>query len=404
MLVGEVWLASGQSNMAMTVSRAKDFDAEKAAAHLPRIRMFKEESGAAKEMQADSKGNWLVCSPESVGSFSATLYFFGRELHRELDVPVGLINSSVGGTPIESWLAVEAQWRAPQLKSAVAGQLEADSQFDEAAAAAGYQRALTRWKRQAADAKAAGKPAPRKPLDPVATRARRGGAGGLFNGKIAPLIPFALRGILWYQGEANAQPSKSNLYRYQLSELVSDWRARWGEELPMAWVQLPGFERQGEDWMIIREAMLQTLALPKTGMAITVDIGEAKDIHPKNKQDVGKRLAMWALGDVYGRPGQAVSGPLPLSHEIRGSEIAVTFSHADGGLVAKDGALTGFVIAGENRQWKPATARIDGNTVIVSNPEVKAPVAVRYAWEADPKCNLFNGKGLPASPLRTDKP
>lgn len=402
-LVGEVWLGSGQSNMAMTVARSNDFEAEKAAAKLPLIRMFKEESGAAQQAQADSRGSWLVCSPENVGGFSATLYFFGRELYRELNVPIGLVNSSVGGTPIESWVAADVQQQIPELKAATEKQLADDGAFDEAEARSRYERALARWKKEAAEAKSAGKPAPRRPTDPLATRQRRGGPGGLFNGKIAPLIPFAIRGILWYQGEANAQPDKSKLYGYQLSALVTDWRRRWGEELPIAWVQLPNFERNGEDWMQVREAMLETLKLHKTGMAITVDIGDPKDIHPKNKQDVGRRLAMWALGSVYGKAGAATSGPLPIGHEIRGSEVAVTFDHADGGLVAKGGPLTGFEIAGENRRWKPASARIDGDTVIVSSPEVKKPVAVRYAWAADPKCNLFNGKGLPASPLRTDK-
>lgn len=403
-LVGEVWLGSGQSNMAMTVSRAQNFDVEKANAQKPLIRMFKEESTAATEPQTDAKGSWTVCTPETVGNYSATLYFFGREIQSQLDVPVGLVNSSVGGTPIESWLPAEAQLRVPELKDAVEQLRQVDAAFDEADAGARYARALQRWKEQAAAAKAAGKAAPRRPTDPVATRQRRGGPGGLFNGKIAPLIPFAIRGVLWYQGEANAQPNKSQLYGYQLSELVRDWRARWGEELPFAWVQLPNFNRSGEDWMVVREAMLQTLRLPKTGMAITIDIGDPGDIHPKNKQDVGLRLALWALGSVYGQKDQATSGPLPVGHEIRGSEIRVTFDHTDGGLIAKEGALTGFVIAGENRQWKPATARIEGNSVILSHPEVDKPVAGRYAWEANPKGNLFNGKGLPASPLRTDKP
>ena len=233
-------------------------------------------------------------------------------------------------------------------------------------------------------------------------RERRGGPGGLFLGKIAPLIPFAMRGVVWYQGEANSQPGKGYLYRYQLPLLVSDWRQRWGEELPFAWVQLPNYQRDGEDWMLVREAMLKTLRLPRTGMAITVDIGESKDIHPKNKQDVGRRLARWALGDVYGHKETATSGPLPAGHEVHGADIVLSFTHCDGGLQAKGGELTGFVIAGADRQWKPATARIEGDQVIVSHPDVKQPVAVRYAWETNPTCNLFNGHGLPASPFRTD--
>ncbi len=319
-LVGEVWLGSGQSNMAMTVSRARDFEAEQAAAKLPLIRMFRESSGAAETPQADGKGQWSVCSPESVGAFSATLYFFGREIYHELDVPVGLINSSVGGTPIESWIAAEAQAATPELKADWEAQAKARAAFDEERAKAQFEKALARWRDQAAQAKAAGKPAPRRPIDPVVQRARRGGPGGLFYGKIAPLIPYAVRGVLWYQGEANTRPGKGLLYQYQLPLLVTDWRTRWGQELPFAWVQLPNFQRPGEGWMQVREGMLKTLRLPKTGMAITIDIGDPNDIHPKNKQDVGRRLALWALGDVYGKQLGATSGPLPEGHEIRGNE------------------------------------------------------------------------------------
>lgn len=401
-VVGEVWLGSGQSNMAMSVGRARDFEAEKAAADLPLIRMFKEESAAATEPQADGKGQWAVCSPETVGGFSATLYFMGRELHRALNVPVGLINSSVGGTPIEQWVAEEAQDGVAELKAAAAAQAKADAEFDTAKAKAGYEKAVERWKEQAAAAKAAGKAIPRRPRDPVALRERKGGRGGLFNGKIAPLIPYAIRGAVWYQGEANSHPGKGPLYQYQLPLLVTDWRARRGEEFPFAWVQLPNFGREGEDWMLVREAMLKTLRLPKTGMAITIDIGETKDIHPKNKQDVGKRLALWALGTVYGQKVPATSGPLPEGHTVRGSEIVVSFAHCEGGLQAKGGELKGFAIAGEDRQWKPARAKIEGDKVIVSCPEVPRPVAVRYAWATDPECNLYNGAGLPASPFRTD--
>lgn len=400
-LVGEVWLGSGQSNMAMTVSRCRDFDAEKAAAKYPLIRMFKEDSAAAAEPQADGKGSWVVCSPDTVGGFSATLYFFGREIHRELKVPVGLVNSSVGGTPIESWVAADVQAKTPALKAAHEADLKTYNAFDAAKAKADYAKALESWKEQAAKAKAAGKEPPARPRDAAETRARRGPPGGLFNGKINPLVPFAVRGVLWYQGEANSTAEKAPLYGTQLATLVADWRARWGEELPVAWVQLPNFERPGEGWSLVREGMLKTLRLPKTGMAITVDVGDPKDIHPTNKQDVGKRLAMWALGDVYGKKGIATSGPLPAKHTARGAEVVVAFSHADGGLVAK-GDVKGFQVASEDRKWVPASARIDGDTVVVSSPDVKKPVAVRYAWESNPACNLFNGQGLPASPFRTD--
>lgn len=402
-LVGEVWLGSGQSNMAMLVARARDFETEKTAANLPLIRMFKEESGAAEIPQPDAKGKWVVCSPDTVGSFSATLFFFGRALHRSLDVPVGLINSSVGGTPIESWIAREAQARTPELRAAVEADIKADTELDKAKARADYEKASARWKKQAAKAKVEGKQAPKKPVDPLAQRARRGGMGGLFNGKIAPLIPYAIRGAIWYQGEANANPGRGKLYRYQLPLLVDDWRQHWGAELPFAWVQLPNFRREGEDWMLVREAMLQTLRLPRTGMAVTIDIGDSNNIHPTNKQDVGERLALWALGDVYGRKGTATSGPRIVGHQARGDKVVLSFTHCDGGLQARGGELKGFVIAGEDHHWKPAVARFEGDKVVVSHPEIRQPFAVRYAWEADPVCNLYNGAGLPASPFRTDE-
>ena len=401
-LVGEVWLGSGQSNMAMTVNRAKDFETEQAAANFPLIRMFKEESAASATAQADSKGKWAVCSPETVAGYSATLYFFGRELHRELNVPIGLINSSVGGTPIESWIAEEAQAKVPELKDLVEAQAKTAAAIDEATMKANYEKQLARWKAQAEKAKKDGTKAPRRPTDPLESIRRKGNSGGLFNGKISPLIPYAVRGIVWYQGEANAAPGKGPYYQYQLPLLVNDWRSRWGEELPFAWVQLPNFGREGDGWSLVREAMLKTLSLPKTGMAITVDIGETKDIHPKNKQDVGGRLALWALGEVYGKTVPATSGPLPAGHKVDGDSITVTFLHADGGMVAKGGELKGFVVAGEDQQWKLAQARIVGKTVVVSSSEVSRPVAVRYAWSADPDCNLFNEAGLPASPFRTD--
>ena len=233
-------------------------------------------------------------------------------------------------------------------------------------------------------------------------RNRRGGPGGLFNGKIAPLIPYALGGVVWYQGEANTRGGGGDDYSHQLPLLVTDWRSRWNDELPFAWVQLPNFVRPGEGWPRVREAMLKTLSLPRTGMAIAIDIGDPKNIHPKNKQEVGHRLALWALGDVYGRKVAATSGPLPAKHEVKGADVVVSFTHTNGGLAAKGGEVKGFVIAGEDRAWKPATARIEGDKVIVSSAEVKVPVAVRYAWEDNPECNLANGAGLPASPFRTD--
>lgn len=244
--------------------------------------------------------------------------------------------------------------------------------------------------------------APRAPQNPADVRARKGTIGGLYNGKISPLIPYAIRGALWYQGEANTPPAKAPFYEHQLRLLVNDWRARWGYDFPIAWAQLPNFGGPGRDFPAVREAMLKALALPKTGMGINIDIGEEKNIHPKNKQEVGRRLSLWALGTVYGRDVRATSGPLPTRHELRGRDVVVRFAHSAGGLMLKSAVQSGFVIAGEDRAWKPAQARIEGESVVISSPEVTRPVAVRYAWENFPIATLYNQAGLPATPFRTD--
>ncbi len=230
----------------------------------------------------------------------------------------------------------------------------------------------------------------------------------LFNGLIAPLIPYAIRGAIWYQGENNAGSGNPKLYNIQLPVLIKDWRQRWNQgDFPFAWVQLPNFQKRNPDpgansnWAIVREAMLKTLALPNTGMAITIDVGEEGNIHPKDKQTVGARLALWAKAKVYSQTNPS-SGPLPGDHHISGKEITISFTQADGGLVAKGGELKGFALAGADKKWVWAQARIEGDKVIVSSPEVTAPAAVRYAWGDNPDCNLNNGANLPASPFRTD--
>ncbi|GAA4470798.1 sialate O-acetylesterase [Novipirellula rosea] len=399
-LVGEVWLGSGQSNMAMTVKRANDYAGEQKKADLPSIRMFKETSGSSPTPAKAGNGEWQVCSADTVGGFSATLFFFGREIHAEANVPVGLINSSVGGTPIEAWIDADAQRADQNLQPFIAAS-QGRKPVDVATLKANYERALERYQAAAKKAKAEGKPLPRKPRDPVAAQSRKGNVGGLFNGKIAPLIPYAIRGAIWYQGEANSTPEKAKYYQYQLPLLIQDWRKRWGYDFPFAWAQLPNYSGNGRDWPTVREAMLKTLSVPKTGMGINIDIGDTKDIHPKNKQEVGRRLALWALGTVYEAEVAAVSGPLPNGHEVQGDKIVVRFKHAEG-LESSGGPLVGFEITGDGENWHPAEAEIDGESVVVSSKKVDQPTAVRYAWTNDPKTNLFNGAGLPATPFRTN--
>ncbi len=400
-LIGDVWLGSGQSNMAMKVFASNDPEKEKTVANYPRIRMFTVSSSTALEPQEDCRGSWAVCSPVTVGAFSATAYFFGRELHDKLNVPIGLINSSVGGTPIESWTSLAAQKRNKEL-TPLMSQLETQvSNYNPAEEKIKFEKALAAWEGRAAKAKAAGKKAPRKPRLAGPPMLNSAYPGALFNGKISPLVPYALKGAIWYQGERNSGPGNAELYRHQLPLLISDWRTRWAlGDFPFAWVQLPNFNAAARDWPTIRESMLLTLKTPNTGMAITIDVGDPKDIHPKNKQAVGKRLAMWALGDVY-KFDIATSGPLPEKLAIKDGKVTVTFDHTNGGLRAKEGELKGFEIAGADGKWHPAKASVHHEICVVAHSDqVKDPKAIRYAWSDNPTCNLYNGAKLPASPFR----
>jgi sialate O-acetylesterase len=410
-LIGEVWLASGQSNMQLSVNDVTNAWKEKAAADFPQIRMFTVGRVPAATPQTNCGGQWVICSPQTVGNFSAAAYFFAREVHQEIHQPVGVIHSSWGGTPIEAWTSMNRQEATPELAPVLKAWNDTlKVPYDEQKAEADYHQAYQKWRENSVKLKAEGKtapPAPEKKGDP---RLFKNFTANLFNGMINPVIPYAIRGAIWYQGENNAANNLASLYSKQLSLMIQDWRTRWNEgDFPFAWVQLPNFhprttnvvDTNYNNWCVVRECMLKTLAVKNTGMAITVDVGEANSIHPKNKQAVGHRLALWALAKVYGE-NIPYSGPLPDGHKIKGDKIILSFSHTDGGLVAKDGVLRGFAIAGADRQWKLADAKIEGDKVMVSSPEEKSPVAVRYAWAANPDCNLFNGAGLPASPFRTD--
>jgi hypothetical protein len=402
-LVGEVWLASGQSNMAFALKSSRDAESAIAAADQPQIRLFTVPGRTAQAPLAEGEGKWVVATPASAPDFSAVAWFFGNELHRRLGAPVGLIDASWGGTDIAAWTSEPVQREVPALQAQIETWNRKAQTFDEAAAKAAHAKRLAAWKQQVAKAKAAGKPAPRGPRAELHPDRDPNRPANLFNGMIAPLVPYALRGVIWYQGEHNcANLDKASLYATQLPLLVKDWRAQWDRELAFAWVQLPNFE-QTAPRPLVREAMLKSLSLPNTGMAVTIDVGEANDNHPKDKKTVGERLALWAQAKVYGIDLPSWSGPLPAGHEIRGGEVVLKFAHAEAGLAARDGgALRGFVIAGANQQWRPAQARLEADTVIVSHPEIAAPVAVRYAWAANPEANLLNGAGLPATPFRTD--
>ncbi|MDB6151552.1 MAG: hypothetical protein JWL90_5 [Chthoniobacteraceae bacterium] len=405
-LVGEVWLCSGQSNMSMRVTESMDADAEKAAAKFPQIRMYTVDSGAAVSPQEKCAGHWEVCSPASVGNFSAAGYFFGRELHKNLGVPVGLINSSVGGTAIEAWTSQEAMANKPELKPILEHWEKEVAAYDAPEAKARFEAETAAWKELVEKAKAENKPAPRGPQRAGRSRLDNNHPANLFNGKIAPLLSYAIRGAIWYQGESNA--GNGSLYGQQLPLMINDWRARWQQgDFPFGFVQLPNFMARSAEpgtpsgWAAVRESMLKTLALPNTGMSVNMDIGEANDIHPKNKQEIGRRLSLWALAKVYGKD-LPYAGPFYDKLQVNGAEAILTFKNTNGGLAARGGDLKGFIVAGADKKWAWATAKIDGDRVVLSAPDVKEPVAVRYAWGNNPECNLINGAGLLASPFRTD--
>ena len=360
-LVGEVWIGSGQSNMQWPVRRSMNAEEEIANARWPKIRLFTVARRIAETPQEDCEGEWLICSPETVGEFSAVLYFFGRKLHQELGVPVGLINSSWGGTVAEAWTSREALEGDEDFRPI----LERGAKFD-----------------------------PKIPNQPAV----------LFNGMIHPLLNFAIRGVVWYQGESNC--ARAEQYQKLFPTLIQDWRKRWGlGDFPFYFVQLAPFRYRNADprnAAELREAQRLTLRLPNTGMVVTTDIGNVNDIHPTNKQEVGRRLALWALAKTYGKTDLVYSGPLYREAKIEGNKIRIFFDHVDGGLVVKGEELTHFQIAGADGEFKPAKAVIDGETVVVWNEEVANPVAVRFGWSDDAEPNLFNAAGLPASPFRTD--
>jgi len=402
-LVGEVWVCSGQSNMQWSVRQSANAEQEITEADYPNIRLFSVERKVAEQPQTDCVGNWSMCGPQTVPGFSAVAYFFGRELHKELNLPIGLIHTSWGGTPAESWTRREALEKDTDFAPILKRYDEAKAKYPQAQKK--YEEDVEKWKEAVKKAKVEGKKAPRQPSRPFGPWHPHSPAG-LYNAMIAPLIPYGIQGAIWYQGESNAD--RAYQYRKLFPAMIKNWRNDWGEgDFQFLFVQLANFMAVNPDpvdsaWAELREAQLMTLASPNTGMAVIIDIGEANNIHPKNKQDVGKRLALWALAKTYGKK-LVYSGPIYKSMRIEGNKIILDFEHVGGGLAADgDEPLKGFAIAGTDRKFVWANAKINGNTVVVSSDKVSEPAAVRYGWANNPVCNLYNKEGLPASPFRTD--
>lgn len=400
-LVGEVWICSGQSNMAWSVSRANDPGLESRAAKYPKIRLISVPQVGTQEPQDDFVGEWQLCSPETVAEFSAVGYFFGRQLHQTLDVPIGLIDNAWGGSACEAWIRRDLLEADEQLKPLMDRWTETEKKYDHEKAMAVYKKRVEQWQQTGKE------PAkrPRPPRNPLTGNHR---PSNIYNGVLKPTIGYGIRGAIWYQGESNA--SRAYQYRELFPLMIQSWRDEWGQgDFPFYWVQLADFRDEqpdptDSDWAELREAQTMTMSkLANTGEAVIIDIGEGRDIHPRNKQDVAKRLARWALACDYGVEIPYRS-PTYKSMENQDGKIVVTFDSVGGGLYTFDvREPIGFAIAGEDKKFVWANARLVGkDKVEVWADEVKKPVAVRYAWADNPVCNLQSRDGLPATPFRTD--
>jgi len=394
-LVGDVWVASGQSNMEFSMKGLTNPDAEIAAAQYPKIRIFRVEHRPSDYPRSEVEAKtWAPCTPESAAESSAVAYYFARDLYQKMNVPIGLIESFWGGTPAESWTSLHTLSADASLMPVFAERARmVDEQESVLLAQAreehDYQKAVEQ-------AKAEGKPAPWRKWHPdFAAWA----PAALFNGMIAPLTPFAIRGVIWYQGEANSG-ERASLYAHLFQTMIGDWRRVWDEgDFPFLFVQIANWNTEPDGrWPEVRDAQRRALALRKTGMAVTIDIGDPVDIHPKNKLDVGLRLARAARAISYGEKLEW-SGPLYRQLTREEHALRVWFDHA-AGLAAKGGPLVGFEVAGPDGKYVAADAKIDRSSVIVSSSTVPEPVSVRYAWAPNPTCNLFNSEGLPASPFQ----
>ena len=410
-LIGEVWLCSGQSNMAWTVEKSQNAETEIAAADHPEIRFFTVEQKVANRPLDDCAGSWKVCEPNTVAKFSAVAYYFGRELQEKLNVPVGLINSSWGGTPAQAWTsngALQAQRQLQpilqkyrQLQKKLIAEYPDFEQNFEAYTSKWIKDTLEHYQRIRAFRSGQIKERP----EPLKTPAMHKQPSVLYNGMIAPVMAYKIKGAIWYQGEANVD--KAYQYRTLFPTMIRNWRADWGQgDFPFYYVQIAPFnspkDKSGKAAAELRQAQFMTLSLANTGMAVTMGIGDVNDIHPKNKLDVGRRLSLWALAKNYKQKNLVYSGPLYRTMKIKGNKIQLNFDHIGSGLMAKDGPLTHFEIAGSDQKFVHGQAVIDGNRIIVSSDTVKNPVAVRYGWANDAVPNLFNKEGLPASSFRTD--
>ena len=421
-IIGDIWVCGGQSNMEMDLGGCIGAAEDIKAADLPKIRRIKFNHVQIGEPQADAPTAtpWQVCSPANVRGFTAVGFYFAREIVQKTGVPVGIVDSNWGGTAIEPWVPFEGIELVDSLKPQIAGRLEAMKTYQ--AQLPGALTAMENWIAQTRKNLDSGKPTTPPPALP-ALPAAKGGWSGMYNAMIHPLVQMPIKGALWYQGESNG--GEGETYYEKKRALIGGWRKNWNQgDFPFYFVQLASFQAPtqnpagGNGWAKLREAQTKTLTVPNTGMAVitdTVPLAEGGDIHPRNKYDVGMRLVQWALAKDYGQKGLVYSGPLFKALKVDGDKARLEFDHAGTGLMVgkktgraptvedKEGKLKRFAIAGADKKWFWAEAVVDKNTVVVSSPEVKEPVAVRFAFEMNPDgANLYNREGLPASPFRTD--
>lgn len=407
-LIGEVWVCSGQSNMQWSVNQSNDPDLEKLSAHFPQIRLITVPQIGTQIPQDNFEGQWQECTPDNVANFSAVGYYFGRQLHQTLDMPIGLIDNAWGGSSAEAWVRRDLFDGKAIYKPLLERWAQTESNQKLLESISNYEKAVEDWKRASIAARLKGENIPGKPRYPRNQLTGQHRPGNLYNGVLRPIIGYGIKGTIWYQGESNA--SRAYQYRELFPMMIQNWRDEWGQgDFSFYWVQLADFrvekdEPADSDWAELREAQTLTMSkLPNTGEAVIIDLGEAHDIHPKDKQGVAKRLARWALAKDYGI-NIVHRSPQYKSMSVEDGKINLTFNHVGGGLDTFDVRTPiGFAIAGDDKKFVWAQAKITGkNTVQVWHDEIKNPVAVRYAWADNPVCNMQNKEGLPITPFRTD--
>ncbi len=403
-LVGEVWMCSGQSNMGFKLNQDWNGDIEAAASNLPNLRLISVPTTGTQELQSDFKGQWRASAPDTAKSFSAVGFLYGRYIHEIVGVPVGLIDNAWGGSAAQAWVRRATIEKDPRFKQLMDETVKRESDLQSEKGKADFAASVAKWKDASEKAKAEKKTVPPAPRDWLKDNAR---PGNIFAGMVNPTLGYGMKGVVWYQGESNAGRAYEHAELFPF--LIEQWRKEWGQgDFSFYWVQLADFKAEkaepgDSDWAELRETQTKTLRLPNTGQAVIIDLGEGKDIHPRNKHDVAARLVRWALVKDYGMK-LPYRSPEFKSLAIEGGKAVVTIDCFGSTLRAFDVAeAKGFAVCGEDRKWHWATGKVIApNKVEVSSSEVAAPIAVRYAWADNPVCNLFSNDGLPVTPFRTD--